>query len=45
MADYAADHAVSDEVRRRARAMAEGQRSEIAELNTQRRALGLAPVT
>jgi uncharacterized protein (DUF305 family) len=44
MADYAAEHAESGEVRRRARAMAEGQRSEIAEINAQRRALGLEPI-
>jgi uncharacterized protein (DUF305 family) len=44
MADHAAEHAESGELRRRARAMAEGQRSEIAEIDGQRRALGLAPV-
>jgi uncharacterized protein (DUF305 family) len=44
MADYAAAHASDSGVRRRAKAMAQGQQSEIHELNKRRRELGLEPV-
>jgi uncharacterized protein (DUF305 family) len=45
MAEYAVEHGENDEVREWARRMARGQRSEIVELNTRRRALGLAEIT
>ncbi len=44
MADYAAQHAESSDLRSRARAMAAGQRSEIAELNSIRHRLGMQPI-
>ena len=44
MADYAAAHASDSGVRRRAKAMAQGQQSEIHELNKRRQELGLEPV-
>jgi len=44
MASYAAEHAETSVLRERAAAMAAGQSSEIAELNTQREELGLPRV-
>lgn len=44
MADHAASQATNADIRRRARAIADGQRSEISEINTRRRQLGLEPV-
>ena len=44
MADYAAEHGENPRVRRLARAMAEVQRREIAEMNARRDVLGLAKV-
>lgn len=44
MADYEAEHGENDNVKRLAAAMARLQRSELAEMNTRRRALGLEPV-
>jgi uncharacterized protein (DUF305 family) len=44
MADYAAEHGENGAVKRLATSMAKLQRAEIAEMNSRRRALGLAPV-
>jgi uncharacterized protein (DUF305 family) len=44
MADYAAQHAESGDLRSRARSMAAGQASEIAEINSMRRQLGLQTI-
>jgi uncharacterized protein (DUF305 family) len=44
MADYAAEHGENRAVRDLAAAMARTQQSEIAEMNTKRRNLGLPPV-
>ena len=44
MAEYAAEHGEHSGVRALAASMAKVQRTEIAEINTQRVALGLAPV-
>jgi uncharacterized protein (DUF305 family) len=44
MAEAAASNATNADIRGRARAMVEGQRSEISELNARRRALGLEPI-
>jgi uncharacterized protein (DUF305 family) len=44
MAEYAAANATNAEIRSRARAIVEGQRSEISEINGRRRQLGLEPV-
>jgi uncharacterized protein (DUF305 family) len=44
MADYAAEHGENGAVKRLAISMAKLQRAEIAEMNSRRRALGLAPV-
>lgn len=44
MAEYAAEHADTRDVRERAAAMAAGQRSEVGELNTRREELGLPRV-
>ena len=45
MADYAAAHGEHDKVKQLAAAMAHVQRTEIAEMNNRRVALGLAPVS
>lgn len=44
MADDAAEHGENDNVRRLAASMAKLQRSEIAEMNSRRKTLGLEPV-
>jgi uncharacterized protein (DUF305 family) len=44
MAEYAAANASDADIRRRALAIVDGQRSEISELNGRRRQLGLEPV-
>jgi uncharacterized protein (DUF305 family) len=44
MADYAAEHGENDDVKRLAASMARVQRSELAEMNSRRRSLGLVPV-
>lgn len=44
MAEYAAANATNAEIRSRALAIVEGQRSEISEINARRRQLGLEPV-
>ena len=44
MADYAAEHGENGAVKRLAVSMAKLQRAEIAEMNSRRTALGLAPV-
>jgi uncharacterized protein (DUF305 family) len=44
MAQHAASEATNAEVRSRAEAIVEGQRSEISELNARRRQLGLEPI-
>jgi uncharacterized protein (DUF305 family) len=44
MAEYEAEHGENDAVRRLAANMARLQRAELAEMNTKRRSLGLAPV-
>ena len=45
MGDYAALHGENDKVKQLAAAMARVQRTEIAEMNNRRVALGLAPVS
>jgi uncharacterized protein (DUF305 family) len=44
MADYEAAHGENDNVKRLAVSMARAQRSELAEMNTRRKTLGLEPV-
>jgi uncharacterized protein (DUF305 family) len=44
MADDAAEHGENDAVKRLATSMAKLQRSEIAEMNSRRKFLGLEPV-
>jgi uncharacterized protein (DUF305 family) len=44
MADYAAAHGENSKVKRLAAAMARVQRTEISEMNTRRRELGLTPI-
>ncbi len=45
MAEYAAAHGENDGVKQLAAAMARVQRTEVAEMNSRRKALGLAPVS